>query len=177
MTSPVLAPVVEQVRAVVQRRGLSEAEVARMAGVDPKTVRRLLTGQTCGRVTLEKVCAALGVPLDFTLLVSAEVARQVQRAVARLTRDSRNRPEVTRLAQSWQGPVSGWSQAARLLGVSRETLRVRRRAAGDMTSDPWWRGVESLYDWYDELRTGLTDPGTEEDADPGTAPDADPSVG
>lgn len=169
MSTAVLAPVVEQVRAVVQRRGLSEAEVARMAGVDPKTVRRLLTGQTCGRSTLEKVCTALAVPLDLNALVSAEVARQVQREVARLTRDSRIRPEMAETVQRWQGPVSGWSQAARLLGISRTTLFERRRAAGDLTDDPWWRGVESLYDWYDELRTGLTDPGTQDGTAPGDA--------
>ena len=178
MTNGILTPAVEQVRAVIERRGLSEAEVARMAEVGPKTIRRLLTGRTCGRETLERVCTALGISLDPTAVIEARVLARVRQHMGQ---DRAGRSSV---GQDGARPVCGWDQAAQVLGVSRWTLRRYRREAGDLTAVPWWRDRAALLVWFERLADGLSDPGTSDDpgtgdehADAGPAPVSPAQVG
>ena len=152
-----LAPAVEQVRQAVERRGLTEAEVARMAGVTPRTVQRLLRGETCGQETLERVCLALGVPLDLAALVEARVLARVRQA----TRQDRTGP--AKVGQDRTQPVYGWGQAAIALGVTRRSLHRYRREAGDLLPIPWWEDRAALVAWFRELRDGLTDPGSSDE--------------
>ena len=154
----VLAPVVEQVRAVVERRGLSEAEVARMSGVDPKTIRRLLTGRTCGRETLERVCGALSVPLDIASIVEARVLARVRGQIG-----GQDRTGAAKSGQERSQAVCGWDQAAQVLGVSSRTLRRYRREAGDLTEVPWWSDRAALCAWFGGLVDELSDPGTDDE--------------
>lgn len=157
MTNGILTPAVEQVRAVIERRGLSEAEVARMAEVGPKTIRRLLTGQTCGRETLERVCTALGISLDPTAVIEARVLARVRQHVRQ------DRTGGDKMRQDAASAVCGWDQAAQVLGIHRRTLERKRKAAGDLTAFPWWRDRAALLVWFERLVDGLSDPGEVDD--------------
>ncbi|QDV34044.1 helix-turn-helix domain-containing protein [Tautonia plasticadhaerens] len=54
----------EQLRAAIEARGLSGGAVARMAGVDPRSIGRWLAGtQGLNLDTAEKVAEALGLRL------------------------------------------------------------------------------------------------------------------
>lgn len=125
----------QRVVAAMQRRGLSQGEVARMARMHPRTVQRFVTAETFDLRTLDKLEAALrlnGQPADTAP-------------------DSDVGSCVKVLAPSHKGPVSGWKQAAHLLGMSRWTLWAHRRRHEDRTSMPRWRDVEALWRWYDRM--------------------------
>jgi transcriptional regulator with XRE-family HTH domain len=53
----------EAVRALLEERGMTHAELARLAGIHPDTVGHVVHGGHCSTETLEKVAAALEVDL------------------------------------------------------------------------------------------------------------------
>lgn len=118
----------DQRRRVVEamaRRHLTESDVARLAGVVPRTVERFVRGHTFGLDTLAKLERALG--------------------LARKANNDRYRPVP---AKSGHEPIVGWEQAAQVLRISVRSLRRHRREHGDTTSRPWWDDVGTLKQWY-----------------------------
>lgn len=120
----------DQRRRVVEamaRRKLTEGDVARLAGVVPRTVERFVRGHTFGLTTLAKLERALG--------LARKPASDRYRSVS---------------AKNGQDPIVGWEQAAQVLRISVRTLRRHRREHGD-TSRPWWDDVGALKQWYATL--------------------------
>lgn len=118
----------------MQRRGLTYKDVARMTGLNERTIQRFCTRETFDLRTLDRVEAAL---------------RLVSPVGTTTDSDAQKRPETPRAQRS--GPIVGWRQAAIAVGVSRETLRVRRCEAGDTTRWPWWRSEEACRQWYQRM--------------------------
>ena len=114
-----------RVLAAMERRKLTPEDVARLAGVVPRTVERFVRGHTFGTTTLAKLERALG--------------------LARKPANDRYRPMTVRTGHE---PVVGWEQAAHALRVSVRTLRRQRRRHGDETPTPWWGDVDELKRWY-----------------------------
>jgi hypothetical protein len=48
-------------------------------------------------------------------------------------------------------PITTWKAAARVLGISEDTLSQRRRAAGDR-SRPWWSNADATRAWFEALK-------------------------
>jgi transcriptional regulator with XRE-family HTH domain len=117
-----------RVLAAMGRRGLTAEDVARLAGVVPRTVERFVRGHTFGTTTLAKLERALG--------------------LAKKPANDRYRPMTVRTGHE---PVVGWEQAAHVLRISARTLRRHREQHGDETSRPWWGDVEELKRWYSNL--------------------------
>ncbi len=44
--------------------GMTDLELARLAGVTPSTVKNVLTGKTCKAPTIRKIAEALKIPLE-----------------------------------------------------------------------------------------------------------------
>jgi transcriptional regulator with XRE-family HTH domain len=118
----------QRVLAAMGRRGLTAEDVARLAGVVPRTVERFVRGHTFNPKTLDALETALG-----------------------LTRKERNDKRRPLSPKNAHDPVVGWEQAARLLRIGVSTLRRHRREHGDETSRPWWGDVEELKRWYSNL--------------------------
>ena len=53
----------DAIRALLAEQGMSQAELARLAGVHPETIAHVVHGGHCSTETLEKVAAALDVDL------------------------------------------------------------------------------------------------------------------
>lgn len=118
-----------RLRALVEARGLDVGQVARRAGVHPKTIRRLLAGEPVSWETIEAV--ERGLRVDLARAVDADPA------------DFRRFPHPC--------PVVGWGQAAQVLGVHRDTLYLHRRRVADRTRRPWWPNPEAVVTWYQAL--------------------------
>ena len=125
----------QRVLSAMERRRLTPAEVARMAGVVPRTVQRFVEGKTFSLQTYDLLAAAL----------------RLEGPVADPSLDSGVGTCVKVLAVQHKGPVSGWKQAADLLGMSRWTLWSHRRQHGDRTVTPRWRDADALWRWYDRM--------------------------
>lgn len=134
---------VERVRAEIDARNLSPEQVARRAGLEtPKTVRRLLSGETCSLDTLEAVANALGVDL---LDSACPVVGQLRPASANDGHPpQRSEPLPDR-------PVDGWAQAALVLGIPARTLYRKRARLGAKRADPWWPSVAACRRWWERL--------------------------
>lgn len=127
----------EQIRAALADRGLRRPpeEVARMAGVDPKTVRRFLRGKTFSLATAAKLAAALRVDLD-SLMTDAPPD---------VVPGAPTSPGVARVA-----PVTSWKEAANVLGVHRSAVWERRKRVGD-THAAWWPTPAACLAWFEAL--------------------------
>jgi len=121
-------------------RGREVGTVAAQASVDPKTLRRLLTGPTFGEETAFRVCAVLRIDPDQVLADSLR------------PQEGQNGAGRSKMEQNGANlsPVVGWKQAAQVLDVSRWTLR-RARAAHRCTLKPWWPSPQACLDWYNGL--------------------------
>lgn len=153
-------PAQAQVREAIARRQLPLVEVARRAGVSLRTVQRLMAGQAVSSAKLEAMAGAMGVSLDIAAVVTHQVLGQVRQELARTTpRASATNGSVPHgAAVPRTGPVSGWAEAARLLGISDDTLLRRRKAAQDTTRWPWWCSIEALHAWYVAILTAQVGP-------------------
>ena len=67
------------IRDLLEERGLTQAQLARLAGLDPGTVAHLLRGGHCSTQTLEQVAEALGIEMA-DLFLPAEEPRSVSAA-------------------------------------------------------------------------------------------------
>jgi len=67
------------IRDLLEERGLTQAHLARLAGLDPGTIAHLLQGGHCSTQTLEQVADALGVEMA-DLFRHAEEPRSVAAA-------------------------------------------------------------------------------------------------
>jgi hypothetical protein len=127
----------QRVLAAMERRRLTPAEVARMARLHPRTVQRFLDGTTFSLKTLADIEAALCIGGSGKPVEDSESAK------------FSNVQQVTR-----RRPVIGWFRAAAALGVSWDTLRRRRKRAGEEGRKPWWKDVEALKRWYEAMLNG-----------------------
>ncbi len=118
----------------LQRKRLDVDQVARRAGLHPRTIARLLRGETQSLATLEQVADALRIDL----LGDGDCACTPTDA------DRRGKtPEV-----------QGWRQAAQVLGIHRDTLAARRDEAGCRLTWPWWRDADACRKWFESLVGG-----------------------
>lgn len=122
----------EAVRHAVERRGLSHAEVAQRVGVHERTIRRLLTGQTCSPALLDRTARALRVPSPGEGRSLSPIVASVSAAPA----------------------IVGWRQAALVLGVSPRTLQRWRRRARTTRHRPWWASADDCKAWARALVEG-----------------------
>jgi len=81
-------------RELLEERGIGQAQLARMAGLDPGTVSHLLRGGHCSTLTLEHVADALGAdvadlfrPADEPAAVAAARDRTVAAVLRELSED------------------------------------------------------------------------------------------
>lgn len=114
------------IRAHVARRHLEPADLARRLGVHPRTIRRLLDGRTRSPALVDAVARVLGL--------------------------GDTRPTLPHVAPS--RPVTSWSEAAVVLGVSRWTLQRWRRRAGDRRVRPWFADPQACQEWGRALAAG-----------------------
>lgn len=54
--------------------------------------------------------------------------------------------------------IRTWRAAARILGMSEDTLQRHRRAHGDRTVRPWWLTADEVIAWYRALIAAPPDP-------------------
>lgn len=125
-----------RILAAMQRRDISPKDVARMTGLNERTVQRFLSAETFNLGTLARIEGALR--LDGS-------------AGGGTTSDSH--PAISSNLQ--QGgrvrPVVGWYRAADLLGVSWDTLRRLRIRATEKKAIPIWRSEAALWAWFERL--------------------------
>jgi hypothetical protein len=54
-------------------------------------------------------------------------------------------------------PITTWKAAARVLGISEDTLSQRRKTAGDRTH-PWWSSADATRVWFESLKEARPSP-------------------
>jgi transcriptional regulator with XRE-family HTH domain len=138
----VRAGLVERLRGIVEARGYTAEQVAARAGLrTPRTVHRVLTGETCSLETLEAI----------------EVGLRVDLLDCPCQEGGQNRSEADRSGQPPEEgrPVVGWRQAALVLDVSARTLRRHRGALGASRGRPWWASPEACRRWWGLVVEGL----------------------
>lgn len=136
---------VERLAAKVKERGLSNVEVARLVGCAPRTVIRVLRGQSRRMETLRKFAAALRVELDNMRLSTSESAAHSPKVQHSAAKSSNGDISC---------PVIGWRQAAQTLGIARDTLWRDRHRYGCRMSRPWWESAAHVRAWYQALTSG-----------------------
>jgi transcriptional regulator with XRE-family HTH domain len=80
----------DAVAALVEEQGITQVELARMAGIHPDTVSHVVHGGHCSTETLEKLAAALGVDIGELFgapLDDRAVALKRDRVVAAVLRE------------------------------------------------------------------------------------------
>ena len=104
-------------------RGWSQAEVGQRARLTSKTVHRLETGRSCNGVTLQRVCAVLGLELAA---VRQELGGPPLGALRRL-------PESRK---EWVGGTDGQTIRRRLCSSGQDWPQLRLRVACDPPAGP-----------------------------------------
>jgi len=77
----------EAIRAVLAERGLTQAELARLAGVNRSTVLHVLRGGHCGTDTLEKVAKALEIDISELFTTPLDIGVRRDRMIAAALRE------------------------------------------------------------------------------------------
>lgn len=135
----------------IERRRLTYAQVAQRAGVNPRTVQRLLEGETFAEETVDAVAQALGI--EVTGWDEAQVVEAVQGAMRGPAGEGHSEGKLP--AKSGQEdsacPVVGWKSAARAAGVSARTLRRLRDEHGDPARRPWWKSEAACREWFERM--------------------------
>jgi len=125
-----------RIQRAIARKRLTYVQVAQRAGLHPRTVQRLVEGETLNWETVEAIEGALRVELVDVVEHDSHVGNRVNPLGAPKPR-----------------PVMGWRQAAQVLGMSVWTLWSRRKAKGD-DSEAWWRSEDACRDWYERMMEG-----------------------
>lgn len=114
----------------VERRGMTHAEIALRVGCHQRSISRLLSGRTCSPVLLDRVARVL------KLTVGGGMGNKVQQSAS----------------VSEGAPIVGWTEAARVLGVHRNTLLLWRR--GHPRRRAWWASANDCRAWARTLVEG-----------------------
>jgi transcriptional regulator with XRE-family HTH domain len=69
----------EGLRSLLLERGLTQTQLARLAGIDPSTVAHILHGGHCGTDTLSRIAAALEVDIADLFSVPGQRASLAER--------------------------------------------------------------------------------------------------
>jgi transcriptional regulator with XRE-family HTH domain len=77
----------EAIRRQLRERGLTRTELARMAGVNRGTVQHILRGGHCHTETLDRLAAALGVPLAELFQEPVDIGVRRDKVVAAVLRE------------------------------------------------------------------------------------------
>jgi transcriptional regulator with XRE-family HTH domain len=106
----------DSIRALLGERGMTQQELAQLAGINRGTVQHLLRGGHCSTETLERVARALGVDLAELLTPPLDLGVRRDRMIAAVLRE---------LSDSVSDAVMADLQhrRKRQLGVSRRTNR------------------------------------------------------
>jgi transcriptional regulator with XRE-family HTH domain len=83
----------DAVQALIDEQGVTQVELARLAGLHPDTVRHVIHGGHCSTETLEKIAAALGVDISELFGPPADertIALQRDRIVGAVLRELSN---------------------------------------------------------------------------------------
>jgi transcriptional regulator with XRE-family HTH domain len=107
----------EGVRSLLRERGLTQSQLARLAGIDESTVSHILRGGHCGTDTLSRIASALEVDMAdlfsvpgqraslaerhdrLVLAVLKELSDEVAVAVSHVVERRRRRPAGARRAE------------------------------------------------------------------------------
>lgn len=132
--------VLARIRSAVEARRLTPEQVAQRARVHPRTVQRLLDGETFSLPTVEAVATALRLDLGDSLGPPTPTPTD---------RSGTSPSVVDPLAR----PVVGWKAAAAILGVHADTIRAVRVRAGQADRRAWWGSPKACLEWFTELIT------------------------
>lgn len=130
--------------AAIQVKRLDIEQVSIRTGLHERTVARLLRGETMDLRTLEQVADALRVDLMEERKV--EVVED-----SRSTSSGQERPTSAKMGQVC---VTGWEQAAAVLGIPVRTLRRKRIELRCTRVWPWWPDQAACREWFDGLVQG-----------------------
>lgn len=134
--TPLRQALVSRLRDEVARRGLTASDLSKRAGYDERTAQRLLNGDTCSWDTLER----------------SENALRTDLLACHCPQEGKDGAGRSRTEQP-EGPIVGWEQVARVLRVSRWTLR-RKRMLYDSKREAWFANEAAVHFWYDSLISG-----------------------
>jgi transcriptional regulator with XRE-family HTH domain len=77
----------EAIRGLVQERGLTQTELARLAGLNRTTVQHILRGGHCSTETLAKVARALEVDIAELFITPLDIGIRRDRMIAAVLRE------------------------------------------------------------------------------------------
>jgi transcriptional regulator with XRE-family HTH domain len=77
----------EAIRAVLAERGLTQVELARLAGINRSTVLHVLRGGHCGTDTLEKIARALEIDISELFTTPLDIGIRRDRMIAAALRE------------------------------------------------------------------------------------------